>query len=109
MQQNAKIVGNYFINKLNKLKREFPNFISKISGIGLFIGIDLIADGKLNKPNPKLANKLINKLRNRGILLSTDGPFNNVIKIKPPLVFTKENTNQVCFEIRSFLINEDKK
>ena len=109
LQQNAKIVGNYFINKLNKLKREFPNFISKISGIGLFIGIDLIADGKLNKPNPKLANKLINKLRNRGILLSTDGPFNNVIKIKPPLVFTKENTNQVCFEIRSFLINENKK
>ena len=109
LQQNAKLVGNYFINILEKLKREFPNFISKISGRGLFIGIDLIANGKLLHPNPKLATKLINDLRNKGILLSTDGPFNNVIKIKPPLVFTKENANWVCFEIRNFLINENKK
>ena len=109
LQQNAKLVGNYFINILEKLKREFPNFISKISGRGLFIGIDLIENGKLLHPNPKLATKLINDLRNKGILLSTDGPFNNVIKIKPPLVFTKENANQVFIEIRSFLINENKK
>ncbi|MBT5212947.1 MAG: aminotransferase class III-fold pyridoxal phosphate-dependent enzyme, partial [Pelagibacteraceae bacterium] len=109
LQQNAKLVGYYFINKLEKLKREFPNFISKISGRGLFIGIDLIENGKLLHPNPKLATKLINDLRNKGILLSTDGPFNNVVKIKPPLVFTKENANQVFIEIRSFLINENKK
>ena len=54
-------------------------------------------------------DQAVNDLRNKGILLSTDGPFNNVIKIKPPLVFTKENANQVFIEIRSFLINENKK
>ena len=75
----------------------------------MFIGIDLIINGNFLLPNPKLATKLINSLRLKGILLSTDGPYNNVIKIKPPLVFNKDNVNFVCSEIDKFLINEYKK
>ena len=52
---------------------------------------------------------VINSLRLQGILLSTDGPYNNVIKIKPPLVFNKDNVDFVCSEIYKFLIHEDKK
>jgi ethanolamine-phosphate phospho-lyase len=109
LQKNAKIVGDYFIKQLRKIQIKFPNYISKISGKGLFIGIDLIINGNLSLPNQKLATKLINTLRLRGILLSTDGPFNNVIKIKPPLVFNKDNADFVCSEIESFLIHENKK
>ena len=68
-----------------------------------------IINGNFLLPNPKLATKLINSLRLKGILLSTDGPYNNVIKIKPPLVFNKDNVNFVCSEIDKFLINEYKK
>ena len=71
--------------------------------------IDLINNGNLSLPNQKLATKLINTLRLRGILLSTDGPYNNVIKIKPPLVFNKHNVDFVCSEIKYFLIHENKK
>ncbi len=102
-------MGDYFIKKLKNIQKKFPNFISYISGKGLFIGIDLICNGDLLLPNAKLATKLINNLRLKGILLSTDGPFNNVIKIKPPLVFNKYNANSVCREIDSFLIHENKK
>ena len=75
----------------------------------MFIGIDLVINGNLSLPNQKLATKLINILRLRGVLLSTDGPFNNVIKIKPPLVFNKDNVDFVCKEINEFLIHENKK
>ena len=109
LQKNSKVVGDYFIKKLKNIQKKFPNFISKISGKGLFIGIDFIINGDLLLPNRKLATKLINSLRLKGILLSTDGPFNNVIKIKPPLVFNKDNADLVCSEIYEFLIHENKK
>lgn len=109
LQKNSKVVGDYFIKKLKNIQKKFPNFISKISGKGLFIGIDFIVNGDLLVPNAKLATKLINSLRLKGILLSTDGPFNNVIKIKPPLVFNKDNADFVCSEICDFLIHENKK
>ena len=52
------------------------------------------------KPN------LVNNLRDKGILLSVDGPYNNVIKIKPPLSFNKNDVNFVCFEINNYLLNK---
>jgi 4-aminobutyrate aminotransferase-like enzyme len=102
-------VGDYFLKQLRKIQIKIPNYISKNSGKGLFIGIDLIINGNLSLPNQKLATKLINILRLRGVLLSTDGPFNNVIKIKPPLVFNKDNADFVCSEIESFLFHFFKK
>jgi len=109
LQKNSKVVGDYFIKKLTQIQKKFPNYISKISGKGLFIGIDFICNGDFLLPDAKLATKLINSLRLKGILLSTDGPFNNVIKIKPPLVFNKDNVDFVCNEINEFLIHENKK
>ena len=109
LQNKAEVIGNYFIKELNKLKYKFPKFISSISGRGLFIGIDLIDKGNSLIPNSKLAKKLINYLRHKGILLSTDGPYNNVIKIKPPMIFNKDNVDFVCREIKDFLIHENKK
>ena len=71
-------------------------------GRGLFLGIDLIKDGNNLLPNKKLAKKLINYMRDNGVLLSTDGPYENVIKIKPPMVFSKLNANLVCEKLETF-------
>ena len=71
--------------------------------------IDLIKNSNTLLPNPNLASQLINNLRYKGILLSTDGPFNNVIKIKPPMVFNKKNADILCSEINNFLIHKNKK
>ena len=59
-------------------------------------------NSNVSKPNKKLAKLLINYMRNQGILLSTDGPYDNVIKIKPPLVFTKLNVDHVCKNFETF-------
>ena len=71
-------------------------------GRGLFIGIDIIKNSNQLKPNKQLAKKIINFMKNKGILLSTDGPYDNVIKVKPPLVFNIQNVDSVCENLESF-------
>ena len=60
-------------------------------GLGLFIGIELIRDASTLEPASQQASIVIERLKERGILLSTDGPLNNVLKIKPPMVFSEDN------------------
>jgi len=102
LQKRALDVGKYFLNSLNLIKKNHPKLISEVRGRGLFIGIDFV-NNSINEPNKKLASLIINKLRNQGILLSTDGPYHNVIKIKPPLPFTKEDSDFVSQELDQLL------
>ena len=102
LQENALSVGKYFLNKLERIKRKNNKYISEVRGRGLFIGIDIIKNSNQLKPNKQLAKKIINFMRNNGVLLSTDGPHDNVIKIKPPLVFNKQNVDNVCENLESF-------
>ena len=104
LQINGLNTGVYFLKSLRKIQSKFPHLISEVRGRGLFIGIDLIKD-KENTPNAKLATIIINKMRDRGILLSTDGPYHNVIKIKPPMPFNKNNSDLVSFELEGLLSN----
>ena len=103
LQENALLIGNYLKNKLEKLLKSYP-FLACIRGQGLFLGIELV--DKNLKPLPEKADYLINRLKYFGILLSTDGPNKNVIKIKPPLVFSIQNAN---FFLKYFelVLNED--
>ena len=96
LQENAKITGDYYKSLFTELQKNYPS-IGDVRGSGLFLGIELI-DEK-GKPNTKLAQYIKNELRKRYILISTDGPYDNVIKTKPPLVFTKENALRVVEEI----------
>ena len=49
---------------------------------------------------------LANRMKELGILMSTDGKDNNVLKIKPPMVFSKENANELLFRLRT-VFSED--
>ena len=103
LQSHSYNVGKHFLKKLIKIQKKHSNKISEVRGKGLFLGIDLI-DEKNYKPDEKLAKKLINHMKNRGILLSTDGPYNNVIKIKPPLPFNKNDSDFVIDELENFFL-----
>lgn len=90
LQENAKEVGEYFHASLRELQTSFP-LIGDIRGEGLFLGIELVDDQ--NRPSARTAQTLTEFLKERFILTGTDGPFNNVIKIKPPLCFNKSDVD----------------
>ncbi len=106
LQQHAKETGNYLVELLNELKREYPE-IADVRGIGLFLGVELI--DKDGKPNQELASKIKNKLREQHILIGTDGPFNSVLKIKPPLSFNRVNCKTLITGITSIMSELTKK
>lgn len=61
--------------------------ISDVRGQGLFLGLELVSDRATLDPATAEAARIANAMREAGVLISTDGPFDNVLKIKPPLVF----------------------
>jgi len=62
--------------------------IGDVRGLGLFLGIELVADSGERTPAAAAAAHLVERMRERGVLLGSDGPLHNVIKIKPPLAFS---------------------
>ncbi len=73
--------------------------VGDVRGLGLFIGVELVRDRATLEPAAEEASELVNRLRGRGMLLSTDGPLHNVIKIKPPMVLTADDVDMV---VRAF-------
>ena len=103
LQSNAFKVGEYLKFELNKLANKHP-IIGSIRGQGLFLGIELVL--KNRNPLAEQAIYLINRMKNYGILMSTDGPDNNVIKIKPPIIFSKQNA-KFLIQTLSNILKED--
>lgn len=93
LQENARVVGNYYKSLLYELQRKYA-CIGDVRGSGLFLGVDLVKPGT-QEEDPLLAKTIKNYLREEFILISTDGPKDSVLKTKPPLIFTKENAHQV--------------
>ena len=90
LQEQAKEYGEYFLNGLSKLKETYPA-IGDVRGRGLFIGIEFVRDRNTLEPNAEEAERVVREMRDLGVLLSTDGPHHNVIKIKPPMVLTRQD------------------
>jgi 4-aminobutyrate aminotransferase-like enzyme len=93
------------INKweLKELFKKFP-IILDVRGQGLFLGIELV-DEQLH-PLAEKTDYVINRMKYFGILMSSDGPDHNVIKIKPPITFTIKNAKEVIFYLQT-VFNED--
>lgn len=100
LQANAKRVGDYFIKQLQLLQEKYIN-IGDVRGKGLFIGIEITTEK--GQPSTTLAKHLKEGLKAAYILTSTDGPFDNVIKIKPPLCFTIQNVDRVIRKLSELL------
>jgi 4-aminobutyrate aminotransferase-like enzyme/Ser/Thr protein kinase RdoA (MazF antagonist) len=90
LRENSQKVGTILLNRLKELQPKHP-IIGDVRGLGLFIGIELVLDHNTLEPAAKQASDIVEKMKERGILLSTDGPLHNVIKIKPPIVFNEAN------------------
>ncbi len=87
LQEHARKIGEHMLKGLSALKKNHT-LVGDVRGLGLFIGVELVVDLQTLAPATKEASVLVNRLRSRGILLGVDGPFSNVIKIKPPMIMT---------------------
>ena len=92
LQQHALRVGAHLIEGLKSLQTRHA-LIGDVRGSGLFLGIDLVLDRETREPAPLQASYVVNRLRDCGILAGTDGPHHNVIKLRPPLIFSEADAD----------------
>ena len=95
LMDKALATGNYLITRLRELGTRF-SIVGDVRGSGLFIGIELVTDREKRTPAGREAAYIANRARELGVLLSTDGPDHNVLKIKPPMCFDVADANQLC-------------
>jgi 4-aminobutyrate aminotransferase-like enzyme len=91
LQKHARELGSKILSGFSKLQDLYPQ-IGDVRGMGLFLGIELVTAGTCT-PDPQFASALVESMKDKGVLLSTDGPQHNVIKFKPPMVFSDENAH----------------
>jgi len=88
LQESARDTGAYLMDGLHDLAARYP-LAGDVRGRGLFCGIELVHDPETRAPASEAATTIVNDLREQGVLLSTDGPDENVLKFKPPMVFAR--------------------
>jgi 4-aminobutyrate aminotransferase-like enzyme/Ser/Thr protein kinase RdoA (MazF antagonist) len=100
LQERALTVGGYLAARLRELAAEWPT-LGDVRGAGLCLGLELVRDRSTLEPAAEEAANVVEVARDEGVLLSTDGPLHNVIKIKPPLVFGEREADRLVAALRS--------
>lgn len=93
LQAHALETGAYFQDKLKELAQKHA-LIGDVRGLGLFIGVELVEDRLTKEPATDKTSQLVEFFKRHHILLSTEGPFYNILKIKPPLAFNKADADR---------------
>ena len=94
LQRHARRVGQRLRSGLERLAGDHP-IIGDVRGMGLFQGIELVVDPESLAPAAEHATYLVDRMCEKGFLLSTDGPLHNVVKIKPPMVFDEGDADSL--------------
>ncbi len=97
LQARALATGAYLMAGYRALATRHEA-IGEVRGSGLFVGVDLVTDRTTRAPATALAEAVTDHLRRYGVLGSTDGPADNVLKLKPPMVFGQAEADLVLAE-----------
>ncbi|MDX2445282.1 MAG: aminotransferase class III-fold pyridoxal phosphate-dependent enzyme [Bacteroidales bacterium] len=100
LSEHARDTGEYFVKELESLQKQFPA-MGDIRGLGLFLGIEFVDENLV--ANTELASFVKNQLKNSFILSGTDGPYENILKIKPPMCFNRSNVEQFIEKLHQIL------
>lgn len=87
-------VGKFLAEGLRDIESRYE-FVGHLQGKGLFWGLDIVKDPVSKEPDKSLALQVSIKMRDQGILLGSTGRYGNVLKIRPPLIFKRENAEQL--------------
>jgi 4-aminobutyrate aminotransferase-like enzyme len=102
LREHARVTGEQLMAGLRQIAARH-DAIGDVRGLGLFVGIELVRDRETREPDSALARELANRAAERGVLLSTDGPDHNVMKIKPPLVFSGADADRLVETVDAVL------
>lgn len=102
LQAHALRVGERLLAGLRPLVDRHP-LVGDVRGSGLFLGVELVGDRSTLEPAGEQAAYVVNRLREHGILLGIDGPFHNVVKIRPPMPFDEANADFLLATLESVL------
>jgi 4-aminobutyrate aminotransferase-like enzyme len=104
LQAHALKIGNQLLDAFNALKTKHE-LIGDVRGSGLFIGIELVRNRDTLEPAAEEASYVVNRMRELGVLLGTDGPFHNVVKIRGPMPMNSADATRLI-EIFARVLNE---
>jgi len=105
LAENALQVGNFLKKALIELQTRFP-LIGDVRGLGLFLGVELVLDQKTRIQAPLQAAFIVERMKDKGVLIGSDGPYDNVLKIKPPIIFSQSDA-EVFLEVLEEVLQED--
>jgi len=94
LTENAGHIGATLQDGLRGLAQRHP-MMGDVRGRGLFLGVELVRDRETLEPAREEAEAVVEAMKQRGVLLSTDGPLHNVIKIKPPMTFSQADAERL--------------
>ncbi|UCJ18688.1 aminotransferase class III-fold pyridoxal phosphate-dependent enzyme [Pseudomonas sp. MM211] len=98
LQQRSAQVGGYLLDELGKL-RERHELIGDVRGAGMFLGVELVTNRASKKPAAEQTRRVVNGMRERGVLISAAGPLENILKIRPLLAFEKAHADLLVFAL----------
>jgi 4-aminobutyrate aminotransferase-like enzyme len=105
LREHAAVVGGTLKASLASLAMRH-DCIGDVRGRGLFLGIELVHNRIAKSPAPEIARYVVNRAAQLGVLLSTDGPDHNVIKIKPPMTFTQRDGERLVSTLDQVLAED---
>jgi 4-aminobutyrate aminotransferase-like enzyme len=88
LQPHALAVGDQLLDALRSLKTHHE-LIGDVRGSGLFLGVELVSDRAALTPATAQAAYAVDRMRDEGVLIGSDGPHHNVLKIRPPMTFDR--------------------
>lgn len=94
LRENAARVGDHLLAGFAELQKRHA-VIGDVRGMGLFLGIELVKDRDSKAPATATARAICNEARARGVLMGTEGPHDNVLKMRPPMIFTEANADHL--------------
>jgi 4-aminobutyrate aminotransferase-like enzyme/Ser/Thr protein kinase RdoA (MazF antagonist) len=105
LQAHALAVGERMLTALRPLANRHA-IVGDVRGSGLFLGVELVRDKATLEPATEEASFVANRMREEGILLGTDGPFHNVVKIRPPMPFSNDDADELVATLGEILSAE---
>ena len=94
LQQRALATGTQLLTAFRQLQQRFE-LIGDVRGSGLFLGVELVRDRTTLEPADTEASFVVNRMRDRGVLVGTDGPHHNVIKIRGPMTLSADDADRI--------------